>query len=338
MNKKLEKLYALRAQMSAADLPLDAIDEKIRIEEDKESSWKKDLDEITTTIKTFIQPILKKWEINTINLYARFKEAELSALILNIDGKDVILCQDGEDPTLPHLQPKKMKEAIKVSFPDGMVFFEPQASVTMGKVIKKVGPEKVDALQIKGLITKDPDEYKACQDVGNGYFVNTHSNTATKCRQLEEISRQLGLDLIVEIVPGIYKTRDLSKTINNRSISEESTVRLYEELENSILKISPEFSVDKNLKSYFQFTYNSFYVANVIQRKKFIRVMLNDEYSRLVGLPGVVDAPDAHYGHMNCYYDMNSNKDIPIVVDYITKMLRIPDSSDIPSKIRIHLD
>ena len=38
MNKTLEKLYALRSQMSAAELPLDAIDEKIRVEEEKASS------------------------------------------------------------------------------------------------------------------------------------------------------------------------------------------------------------------------------------------------------------------------------------------------------------
>ena len=63
MNKTLEKLYALRSQMSAADLPLDAIDEKIRVEEEKASSWKKDLDEITSTMKTFIQPIYKNGEM-----------------------------------------------------------------------------------------------------------------------------------------------------------------------------------------------------------------------------------------------------------------------------------
>lgn len=50
MDKTLERLYSLRAQMLAADLPLDAIDEKIRTEEEKATSWQRDLDEISSSI------------------------------------------------------------------------------------------------------------------------------------------------------------------------------------------------------------------------------------------------------------------------------------------------
>lgn len=72
MDKTLEKLYALRDQMSAADLPLDAIDEKIRVEEEKATSWQKDLDEIASSVKTFVQPIIKKWGASFVDLHARF--------------------------------------------------------------------------------------------------------------------------------------------------------------------------------------------------------------------------------------------------------------------------
>ena len=97
MDKTIEKLYALRAQMIAADLPLDAIDEKIRIEEEKATSWQKDLDEISSSIKTFVQPIIKKWGKSSVDLRARFKDTELSTLLLNLDGKDVVICQDPEE-------------------------------------------------------------------------------------------------------------------------------------------------------------------------------------------------------------------------------------------------
>ena len=141
MDKTLEKLYALRTQMSAADLPLDAIDEKIRFEEEKATSWQKDLDEISSSVKTFVQPIIKKWGASLVDLHARFKEAELSTLLLNLDGKDVIICQDPEDDIIPSAHSKRMKEALEVRFPDGTVIFEPQASVTLGKTIEKIGPE-----------------------------------------------------------------------------------------------------------------------------------------------------------------------------------------------------
>ena len=173
MDNKIEKLYALRAQMSAADLPLEAIDEKIRIAEEEASSWQRDLDEISSSIKTFIQPIIKKWGNNSVDLRAKFKNTELSTLLLNLDGKDVVICQDPEDVILPVPHSKRMKEAIEVQFPDGTVIFEPQASVTLGKAIEKIGPERVEPLQIQSLLSRDPNDFKACQTISDGYYVNT---------------------------------------------------------------------------------------------------------------------------------------------------------------------
>ena len=338
MNKTLEKLYALRSQMSAAELPLDAIDEKIRVEEEKASSWKKDLDEITSTMKTFIQPIIKKWEDDTVILHAKFKNAELSTLLLNRDGKDVVLCQDPEDEALPAPHSKRMKEALKVAFPDGLEIFEPQASVTLGKAIEIIGPEKVEQLHIPGFISRNCDGLRAYQAVGNGYYVNTNSNTNSKRKQLEKISRKLGLGLVVEIAPSFKNNRELNINTDFRGDSKVKMLQILDELEKEILNISPYISVDRNLKSYHQFTYNSEYVANIILRKKFLRVMLNDEYDRIKGMTGVVEAPNAHYGHMNRYVDVYNHDGISTVVEYITKMMSVPESSDIPNKIRIRLD
>ncbi len=338
MDKTLEKLYALRAQMSAADLPLDAIDEKIRVEEEKATSWQKDLDEIASSVKTFVQPIIKKWGASFVDLHARFKDAELSTLLLNLDGKDVVICQDPEDDILPSTHSKRMKEALEVHFPDGTVIFEPQASVTLGKAIEKIGPERIEPLQIQSLMSRNPDEFKAYQTIGDGYYVNTHSNTETKCKHLEDISRLLDLGLTVKVVPGVYKTRGPKPLSVRAKTTRIETSLLLDELEKGILNISPDIAVDKSLKSYLQFTLNSSYVANVIPRKKSLRVMLNDEYDRLKGMAGVNEAPDAHYGHMNRSMDIHDNEGVATAIEYIVKMLSVPETSIIPNKIRIRLD
>lgn len=338
MNRTLEKLYALRAQMIAADLPLDAIDEKIRVEEEKATSWKRDMEEISSTMKNVILPIIKKWGDGAAVLNAKFKGSELSSLALNLDGKDVIICHNPEDDDITPPHSKRMKEALKVSFPNGVELFEPQASVTLSKAIEMIGPERVETLQIQGLISRDPAEFKAYQRAGDGYYVNTHSNTNTKRRQLEEISRLLDLGLVVKVVPGIYKSRQSSSFSPTQKLSSTAIQHLMEELEEKLLSISPEFSVNKNLKSYWQFTCNSSYVANVIPRKKLIRVMLNDEYDQLKGAKGVIEAPNAHYGHMNRCIDVYNRDGITTTVEYIIKMMRLPEASDIPQKLRIRLD
>lgn len=338
MDNTIEKLYALRAQMSAADLPLDAIDEKIRIAEEKASSWQRDLDEISSSLRAFIQPIIKKWGNYSVDFHARFKDSELSTLLLNVDGKDLVIFQDPEDVIQPIPHSKRMKEAIEVQFPDGTVIFESQASVTLGKVIEKIGPERVEPLQIQSLLSRDPNVFKAYQTIGDGFYVNTYSNTETKRKHLEEISRVLGLGLIVKVVPGVYKSHIKKPLSLYPRATEIETAELLKELETGILNISPDIAVDKSLKSYIQFTQNSVYVANVLSRKKFIRIMLNDEYDRLKGFEGVEDAPDAHYGHMNRRIDVRDHKGVTLAIDYITKMLSIPQSDIIPNKIRIRLD
>ena len=338
MDNTLEKLYALRAQMSAAELPLDAIDEKIRIEEDKVTSWKQDLDEISSSVRTFIQPIIKKWGASSVELFVKFNEAEISTFLINLDGQDVVLCQDQADKLSLAPQSKNKKEALKVVFPDGFEIFEPRASTTFGKAIEKIGAERVASVSIEGLISKNPDGYKAYQIVGGGYFVNTHSSTVTKGKQLEDISKRLGLDLKISVVPGVYVNRKTQRVPVQARSSKVDVAQLLEELQKKILSISPNMSVDRSLKSYLQFTYNSAYVANVLQRKKCLRVMLNDEYARLKGLPGVVEAPNAHYGHMNRYVEVNNQDGIARVIEYILKMISIPESSVVPNKIRIRLD
>lgn len=337
MLNKIEKLYALRAQMIAADLPLEAIDEKIRIAEEEASTWQRDLDGISFSIKSFIQPIIKKWGNYSVELRARFKNTELSTLLLNLDGKDVVISQDPEDIIQPIPHSKRMKEGIEVQFPDGTVIFEHQASVTLGKAIEKIGPERVESLHIQSLLSRDPNDFKDCQTISNGYYVNTHSNTETKRKHLEEISRALGLGLVVKVVPGVYKSRVQKRLSSQTKYTGIETEALLGELEKGILSISPDITVE-SLKSYLQFKKNSACVANVICRKKSLKVMLNDEYDRLKGKEGIVEAPDAHYGHTNRSIDVRDHNGVSQTIEYITTMLSIPHSNIVPNKIRIRLD
>ena len=72
-------------------------------------------------------------------------------------------------------------------------------------VIKEIGVEKVYALKIPmdGMylvtIGGNPQYPSAQHDVGGGYFVNVHSNTKTKKRQLERIFSALNLNWKVEV-------------------------------------------------------------------------------------------------------------------------------------------
>ena len=76
----------------------------------------------------------------------------------------------------------------------------------MALALKEIGAERVAELNIPldgmNLVTLGGNPmYKASQvEVGGGYFVNTHSNTITKKRQLERIFRTLKMEWRVEIV------------------------------------------------------------------------------------------------------------------------------------------
>ena len=54
----------------------------------------------------------------------------------------------------------------------------------------------------KNLILRQPhDTYPvACKPVGDGWYVNTCTNTETKCSQIQLISDALGLGLKVEVM------------------------------------------------------------------------------------------------------------------------------------------
>lgn len=100
---------------------------------------------------------------------------------------------------------KKKATKICVIRADGTTIVSEKAASTFSQVIKEIGVEKVYALKIPmdGMylvtIGGNPQYPSAQHDVGGGYFVNVHSNTKTKKRQLERIFSALNLNWKVEV-------------------------------------------------------------------------------------------------------------------------------------------
>jgi hypothetical protein len=117
------------------------------------------------------------------------------------------LLEQGYDENLVNsmkgFTPKSQPKNLTVSFPDGTEINDKYAANTLAEAIKKIGTEKVIALNMivsnVPFISQDKDSLRDATFVENGYYVNTHSSTVVKKQQLDKISQYLGLDLKVEI-------------------------------------------------------------------------------------------------------------------------------------------
>ena len=101
---------------------------------------------------------------------------------------------------------KKKPSVLRIIRTDGTIIECEKAAAAFCQAIKEVGVEKVYSLKIPmdnmHLVTigGNPQSPTAQHNVGNGYFVNVHSNTFTKKRQLERIFKAFNLSWKVEIV------------------------------------------------------------------------------------------------------------------------------------------
>lgn len=111
-------------------------------------------------------------------------------------------------------QPQEPKTAIKRSpatglcvwLPDGDFIQEKKANQTMVKAIERAGADNVERLHIPHngsyLVASEKHEKYAreMQLLSNGHYLNTHSSTASKKRQLEKISNALHLGWKIEVI------------------------------------------------------------------------------------------------------------------------------------------
>lgn len=101
---------------------------------------------------------------------------------------------------------KKKPSVLRIIRTDGTIIECEKAAAAFCQAIKEVGVEKVYSLKIPmdnmhlDTIGGNPQYPTAQHNVGNGYFVNVHSNTFTKKRQLERIFKAFNLSWKVEIV------------------------------------------------------------------------------------------------------------------------------------------
>lgn len=118
--------------------------------------------------------------------------------------------QERDGMTMVSINPlargKRKPSTLRVVRANGIIIERENAANTFSQAIKEIGAEKVYALKIPMdnmyLVTLggNPQYPTAQHDVGNGYFVNVHSNTVTKKHQLEKIFKAFNLSWTVEIV------------------------------------------------------------------------------------------------------------------------------------------
>lgn len=101
---------------------------------------------------------------------------------------------------------KKKPLTLRIIRSDGTVLEGVKSSDTFCQAIKEIGVERVYALKIPHdsmwvvTVGRNPKYSFGQYEVGNGYYVNTHSNTGQKKRHLEKIFKAFGLDWKVEIL------------------------------------------------------------------------------------------------------------------------------------------
>ncbi|MGR3821690.1 MAG: hypothetical protein ACU0A5_03855 [Salipiger marinus] len=97
---------------------------------------------------------------------------------------------------------KAPKTGLRVRFPDGHEIERKTAALTLAHALQRIGFEKVAPLGLvvnrEPLVSRSPSQRYDSVPMGR-VFVRTSSSTAAKKRQLEQIARQLGLELQVEI-------------------------------------------------------------------------------------------------------------------------------------------
>ena len=160
-----------------------------------------------------LQRLLKEFEfpVSPILEYAiKEKEEQLSS----DDESPVVMhaVEDQENDGMievsikPTAGTKKKPSVLRIIRTDGTIIECEKAATAFCQVIKEVGAEKVYSLKIPMdcmyLVTigGNPQYPTAQHDVGDGYFVNVHSNSITKKRQLERIFKAFNLSWKVEIV------------------------------------------------------------------------------------------------------------------------------------------
>lgn len=102
-------------------------------------------------------------------------------------------------------QDRKVRNYIRVTYPDGKVTEDNKVWKTLVAVIEYAGPARVEALNIMcgplNIIQNDPNafgKFSSPKELSTGQYVDAYSDTKTKFRHLNEINSRLQLGLKLE--------------------------------------------------------------------------------------------------------------------------------------------
>lgn len=157
--------------------------------------------------------IIDGWLVFT-NINTRKKREDLIKISNELElglKIDIVSLVTGEVIDLNDEPSSSTRQKIKVIFPDGKTIQPNKVLEALIEVVKYAGPERVHNLGISicadNLVLKTPSPryVKTCKPVGNGWFVNTCSDTLTKYKQIKQISSDLELNLKVAMIYGDVK-------------------------------------------------------------------------------------------------------------------------------------
>lgn len=199
---KLEDIYTLIRLLKEYNLPVSTIlDYEIKQRIEAFSSYNESSDDMPNN------EVKEKDDSSEVKpLSEKFEE-----LTNPLEETESEIITDSTVQTKTDLPSKKKSKnrggkIIRVTRPDRTVIQYHKAAATISQTIKEIGAEKVATVHISvdGMnlvnLGGNPLYPSAQYDVGNGFFVNTHSNTEAKARYLRQIFKTLNLDWKVEIL------------------------------------------------------------------------------------------------------------------------------------------
>lgn len=214
---RLSKLYEAMETLRKEGLPVDEDLEKKANELEEDIIKKEILPVLSKTIEPALQPVKRELVLVVDYVPGQPLSVHLSRkrnfAVELTDAKEMILA-----PEVTHRkQTSRSNEniergpikALSVTFPDGTIIAEKNAVDTFVKVVKRIGVAEVRRVvelhnlkfcKVPVLSNRKDAKYgKSQKELGNGWFLITHSNNQMKGKFINRISKELDLNLIVNL-------------------------------------------------------------------------------------------------------------------------------------------
>ena len=104
-----------------------------------------------------------------------------------------------------NVRQRKLRRLLRISFPDGKVLCFKSATMTFVEALSMIGSERFQEVKLESyhlpLISQEiyPRFKEWMKPIGDGWYVNTQSDSDQKYMQLVSVKQQLGLDWKIEV-------------------------------------------------------------------------------------------------------------------------------------------